>query len=64
MAGAMLTKDLVFGLNLVSLAGFAVMAIGLNLGRAARSRAPLGFVLMGVGTALVFFGLYLGGGLK
>lgn len=60
----MLTRGLVFGLNLVTLLGFAVMAVGLNLGRTARARAPLGFALMGIGTALVFLGIYLGGGLR
>jgi hypothetical protein len=73
----MMTKNLLFGFNLVSLAGFAVMAIGFNLGRTARGRAPLGSIgvptrakiawgwaLMGVGTALVFLGIYLGGGLR
>jgi hypothetical protein len=76
-AEPMLTKDLLFGFNLVTLAGFAVMAIGFNLGRAARGRGPPGFAggsarakvvwgwaLMGVGTALVFLGIYLGGGLR
>ena len=59
----MLTKPIVFGFNLVTLMGFAVMAIGYNIGRMARGRAPVGFALMGIGTALVFVGLYLGGGL-
>lgn len=55
----MLTHGLVFGLNLVTLLGFALMAVGLNLGRTARTRAPIGFALMGIGTVLVFLGLYL-----
>lgn len=60
----MLTKPLIFGFNIVTLAGFAVMAVGYNVGRAMRGRAPVGFALMGIGTALVFLGLYLnfGGG--
>ncbi|HJU15553.1 MAG TPA: hypothetical protein VJ770_03710 [Stellaceae bacterium] len=58
-----LIRNLAFGFNLVSLFGFAVMVIGFNLGRTARGRAPFAFALMGVGTALVFAGLYLGGGL-
>jgi hypothetical protein len=61
--GPMLTKPLVFGFNIVTLAGFAVMAIGYNIGRMMQGRAPVGFVLMGIGTALVFVGLYLGGGI-
>jgi hypothetical protein len=73
----MLTRNLVFGFNIVTLAGFAVMAIGFNLGRTVRGRAPVGspgvpkrskiawgWALMGVGTALVFCGLYLGGGFR
>jgi hypothetical protein len=65
--GPMLTKPLIFGFNLVTLAGFAVMAAGYNVGRVGRTmrgRAPVGFALMGIGTALVFLGLYLdlGGG--
>jgi hypothetical protein len=60
---AMLAKPLVFGFDVVTLLGFAVMAIGYNIGRMARGRAPLGFALMGIGTALVFVGLYLGGGI-
>lgn len=58
----MLTKPLVFGFNLVSLVGFAAMVIGYNIGRTMRGRAPVGFALMGVGTVLVFAGLYVSGG--
>lgn len=72
-SGPMLTKPLAYGFNIVTLAGFAVMAIGYSLGRAGRGRtaslgragrgrAVLGFGLMGIGTALVFLGLFLGGG--
>jgi uncharacterized membrane protein len=70
-----MTKNLLFGFNIVTLIGFAVMALGFNLGRTARGRAPFGFTgaptrskiawgwaLMGVGTVLVFLGIYLGGG--
>ncbi len=60
----MLTRDIVFGLNLISLAGFAAMAIGLNAARMRYAPAPVAFALMGAGTALVFLGLYLGGGFK
>ncbi len=60
----MLTRNIVFGLNLVSLAGFAAMAIGLNATRMRYAPVPVGFALMGVGTALVFLGLYLGGAVK
>jgi hypothetical protein len=56
---AMLTKDVLFGMNIVTLVGFVAMGIGLNQSRAGRSRAPIAFALMGVGTVLVFVGLYL-----
>lgn len=55
----MLTKNLSFGLNLVSLAGFLLMGIGLTLSRQKRVGAPAAFALMGVGTALLFIGLYV-----
>ena len=56
---AALTREVVFGMNIVTLAGFAVMAMALNIGRAGRSRAALSISLMGAGTVLVFAGLYL-----
>ena len=55
----MLTRDILFGLNLVSLGGFLVMAVAYYLTRTKQARAPIAFALMGVGTALVFAGLYL-----
>jgi hypothetical protein len=58
--GPMLTRNLYFGFNLVSLAGLLVMGVGLHLARTAQVRAPVGIGLMGIGTALVFFGLYVG----
>jgi hypothetical protein len=57
---AMLTKDVLFGLNILTVAGFVAMAIGLNQSRQGRARAPIAIALMGAGTALVFAGLYLG----
>lgn len=54
----MVTRPLVAGLNLVTLAGFLVMGIGLNLGRTRKVRAPVAFLLMGAGTVLVFAGIY------
>lgn len=47
-----------FGMNALTLAGFVLMALGLNLSRARRVRVPLAFALMGVGTVLVFAGIY------
>lgn len=57
-AGAMFTKDILFGMNIVSLAGFVVMGLSLALSRMGNAGAPLSIGLMCVGTALVFFGLY------
>lgn len=58
-----MTRHLLFGFNVVTLIGFAAMAIGSNLARMGRGRAGYGFVLMGIGTGLVFLGLYFGGAL-
>jgi hypothetical protein len=55
----MLTKNIAFGMNLISLAGFVLMGFGLSLSRQKRVGAPAAFALMGVGTALLFFGLYV-----
>jgi hypothetical protein len=54
----MLTKEIFFGLNILSLAGFLVMGLSLSLNRMGQIGAPLSFGLMGFGTALVLFGLY------
>lgn len=59
----MLTRDILFGMNIVTLAGFLVMGISLHLGRTAKLRAPIAFAGMTLGTALVFLGIYIGGGL-
>jgi hypothetical protein len=53
------TRQILFGLNLMSLVGFVLMGIGLNQSRQGRARAPIAFALMGAGTVLVFAGLYL-----
>jgi hypothetical protein len=55
----MLTKELVYGMNILTLAGFAIMGIGLTLHRQGKLRAPVAFALMGAGTVLVFLGLYV-----
>lgn len=57
--GAMLTRQFLFGINLLTLAGFLVMGVGLTLTRQGVIRAPLAFALMTLGTALVVVGLYL-----
>ena len=55
----MLTKEIVAGMNLLMVAGFLVMGMGLTLNRQKAVGAPAGFGLMGAGTALVALGLYL-----
>jgi len=55
-----LTKDVFQGLNLLTIIGFVAMGIGLNQSRQGRARAPIAFALMGIGTVLVFAGLYFG----
>jgi hypothetical protein len=49
-----------FGLPFASLAGLLLTGLGLSMTRAAPSRRRLGVALMGVGTALVFLGFWLG----
>jgi hypothetical protein len=53
-----LTREIFQGLNLLTLIGFVAMGIGLNQSRQGRSRAPVAIALMGIGTVLVFAGLY------
>jgi hypothetical protein len=55
----MLTRELLFGMNIISLSGFALMGIVLSLTRQQRLRFPVALILMGVGTALLFFGLWV-----
>jgi hypothetical protein len=56
-----LTRDVLFGMNVLSLAGFLVMGLSLSLHRAGSISSRIGIGLMGAGTALVFFGLFAGG---
>ncbi len=55
----LLTRDFFRGLNLLVVIGFIAMGIGLNQSRQGRARIPIAFALMGIGTALVFAGLYV-----
>lgn len=57
----MLTKDILFGMNVLSLGGFLVMGLSLTLHRTRNAGVPLSIGLMCAGTALVFFGLFAGG---
>ena len=59
----MLTRDILFGMNLLTLAGFVVMGLTLTLNRMGQAGKVVSIVLMTAGTALVFVGLYAGGGL-
>jgi hypothetical protein len=55
-----LTKDILFGMNFLTLAGFLVMGLSLTLRRTGNASAPLSIGMMCAGTALVFFGLFAG----
>lgn len=52
-------NEVLFGMNILSLAGFAVMGIGLTLNRQGTIRAPMAFAILGAGTALLLFGFYI-----
>ena len=55
----MFTKEILYGMNLLTLAGFVLMGVGLTLNRQQKVRTPVAFGLLGVGTVLVFLGLYV-----
>ena len=57
----MLTKEILYGMNLLSLAGFLVMGLSLTLHRTGNAGIPLSIGLMCAGTALVFYGLFSAG---
>lgn len=54
-----MSKDILFGMNIITLGGFAVMAIAINLSRSRTVQVPFGIAMMAAGTALVFLGLYM-----
>ena len=56
--GTVLTKDILFGMNVLTLVGFLVMGLSLTLHRTGNAGVSLSIGLMCVGTALVFFGLF------
>ena len=56
----MLTKDILFGMNILTLSGFIVMGLTLTLNRMGQAGKALSIGLMAAGTALVFLGLYAG----
>jgi hypothetical protein len=53
------TKEILYGMNLLTLLGFVLMGIGLTLNRQQKVAVPVAVGLMGTGTALVFLGLYI-----
>ena len=59
----MLTHEILFGMNILTLAGFVVMGLTLTLNRMGQAGKALSVGLMAAGTVLVFAGLYPGGGL-
>ena len=59
----MLTQQILFGMNMLTLAGFVIMGLTLTLNRVGQTGKALSIGLMAAGTVLVFAGLYLGGGL-
>jgi hypothetical protein len=54
----MLTREVLFGLNILTVAGFVAMGVGLNQSRRGKARVPVAFALMTIGTILVFVGVY------
>ena len=59
----MLTKDILFGMNILTLAGFIIMGLTLTLTRMGQAGKALRLGLMTASTALVVVGRYAGGGL-
>jgi len=57
----MFTKDILLGMNVLTLIGLLMTGFGLTLRRQARVGLPLCLGVMGGGTALVLAGLYAGG---
>jgi hypothetical protein len=57
----MLTKNLLYGMNVLTLVGLILTGFGLTLYRSANAGVPLCIGVMGVGTALVLAGLYVSG---
>jgi hypothetical protein len=56
----MFTKDILFGMNILTLAGFIVMGLSLTLQRMAAAGRPFSIGLMCAGTALVLLELFAG----
>jgi hypothetical protein len=56
-----LTRDIFYGMNILTLAGFVVMGLTLTLNRMGQTGKILSIGLMTVGTVLVLGGLYANG---
>jgi hypothetical protein len=54
----MLTQDILFGMNILTLVGLIMTGFGLTLRRSANAGVPLCIGVMGVRTVLVLAGLY------
>jgi len=54
----MLTRELLFGFNLISLTGFVLMGFAMSLSRQRRLGKPAAFGLMAAGTALMLLGFF------
>ena len=61
LRGVLPTKDILFGMNALTLVGFLVMGLSLTLHRTGNAGIPLSIGLMCAGTALVFYGLFSAG---
>jgi hypothetical protein len=61
LRGVLLTKDILFGMNALTLVGFLVMGLSLTLHRTGNAGVPLSIGLMCAGTALVIYGLFSAG---
>jgi hypothetical protein len=59
--GRVLTKDILFGMNILTLSGFVLMGLTLTLNRMGQAGKLLSIGLMTIGTVLVFGGLYAAG---
>jgi hypothetical protein len=57
----MLTKDILFGMNVLTLVGLILTGFGLTLNRSANAGVPLCIAVMGIGTVLVLARLYVSG---
>ena len=59
--GRVLTKDILFGMNILTLSGFVLMGLTLTLNRMGQAGKLMSIGLMTIGTVLVFGGLYAAG---